>query len=243
MSAEYKLMATIKNNGEIERYIIKHKERNDFVKAISYDKLKLLVEKRKVEWLKLDNNGNVDIDKDEIDKALRPFKLAIFVNNKIKNLYEEAKKITLEQLTDMGVFDKSHIIDNYIASTVLGMYKSNNGVYMTFIMMYSKEGLVDTVLNKLEKSNGIIKLEPHPSKYLTLAVINAEVLLEIMQDSNIKLVINTNEMNKSLNLMNMALNILGMTRGNEVNDEITKVIISKFESLTKERIKVYETFV
>lgn len=237
MKTEYKLMATIKNNGEIERYIVKHKDRNDFVKAISYEKLQLLVEKGKVEWLKLDNKGDVDIDKEAIDKALKPFKLAIFVNNKIRMLYEEARKITLEQLTDMAVFDKKHIKDGYVAGTILGMYKLDNGDYMTFLMLYSKDGLVDDILNTLKDKNGIFKLEPHPSRYLTLGVINAEVLLSTMRDTCTKLFINTDEMNKSLDLMSMALNILGMNKGNETNDEITRMFVSTFKDLTQERLR------
>lgn len=232
-------MGTIKNNGEIEKYIIKHKERNDFVKAISYDKLRILVEKKKVEWLKLDNNGNIGIDKNEIDKTLKPFKLAILLNNKIKKIYDEAQKLTLEQLTNMAVFDKRHIIKDYIASTVLGMYKSDKGVYMTFLMMYSKDGLVDTILNKLEHKDAIIKLKPHPSKYLALAVIDAKILLEIIESTNIKLLINTDEMNKSLNLMNMVLDILG-SKNDTVNDEVAKTIIQRYKDLTRERMKMNE---
>lgn len=239
MSIEYRLMGTIKNNGEIERYIIKHKDKNDFVKAISYDKLKILVDKKKVEWIKLDNNGNIDIDKDEIDKTLKTFKLAIILNNKIKKIYDEAQKLTLEQLTNMAVFDKKHIVKDYIASTVLGMYKSDKGGYMTFLMMYSKDGLADTILDELRHKNAIIKLEPHPSRYLALAVIDAKILLEIIESTNIKLLINTDEMNKSLNLMNIALNILG-SKNDTVNDEVAETIIQRYKDLTRERMKMNE---
>lgn len=237
MSTEYKLMATIKNENNIEKYIVKHKERNDFVKAISYDKLKLLVEKGKVEWLMLNYKNNVDIDKSAIDKALKPFKVAMFMNSKVRALYEEAQKITLDQLTHMVVFDKKHIIDWYVASTVLGMYKSKDGVYMTFLMLYSKDGLVDNILDVLKDKNGIIKLEPHPSRYLTLAIINAEVLLSIMRERHVKLLINTDEMGESLSLMSMALNILNINKSDEVNDEITKMFISTFRELTQERMR------
>lgn len=236
MKSEYKLMATIKNNGVIEKYIVKHKERNDFVKAISYDKLKILVENGKVDWLKI-NNNRIDIDRDSIDNKLKPFKFAMLINNKIKRLYEEAKKVTFDQLADMAVLDRKYIKDDYITSTILGMYRSNKNDYLTFIIMYNNNGLVDQAINLLKSKNGIIRLEPHPSKYMALAIINANVLLNMMKNSEIRMFINTKEMGKSLNIMNEALNIMNMTI---INDDITSLLVSEFDNITNERIKNYE---